>query len=141
MANDGARSHSALLEDDGDAALLARIATGDQAALKGFFVRHRTGVFRFIVRLTRSEAVAEELVNEVFLEVWRHADRYEGRSSPTTWLLSIARNKAISTLRKRREENWDDDKADALADDADDPELSLQKSDKKRLAFLKLCQK
>lgn len=113
-----------------DAELLARIARQDQAALRAFFVRHRTGVFRFIVRFVRNEAIAEELTNEVFLEVWRHADRYEGRSAATTWLLSIARNRAVSSLRKRTESSWDEDAAGDLEDGADDPEVSLQKTDK-----------
>lgn len=113
-----------------DAALLARIATHDEAALRVFFGRHRTGVYRFLARFVRNDAVAEELTNEVFIEVWRHADRFEGRSKPTTWLLSIARNRAISTMRKRQEASWDEDKAGELEDESDDPEVVAQKIDK-----------
>ncbi|MEM1306460.1 MAG: sigma-70 family RNA polymerase sigma factor [Pseudomonadota bacterium] len=116
-----------------DADLLQRIAAGEQAALKAFFLRHRTGVFRFIARLSRNEAVAEEIANEVFVEVWRNAHRYEGRSSPTTWLLSIARNKTISALRKRREETWDEDAAATLEDGDDTPDVTTQKSEKAQL--------
>lgn len=113
-----------------DAALLHRIAGQDESALRALFMRHRTGVFRFVARLVRNDAIAEELTNEVFLEVWRHAQRYEGRSSPTTWLLSIARNRAISTLRKRGEATWDDDAAQQLEDDDDTPDVAVQKADK-----------
>ncbi|MEO1718943.1 MAG: sigma-70 family RNA polymerase sigma factor [Pseudomonadota bacterium] len=120
-----------------DAALLSAIANGDQAALKGFFVRHRAGVFRFIARMSRNEAVAEEITNEVFLEVWRNAHRYEGRSAPTTWLLSIARNRTISALRKRREESWDDAAAETLADEDDTPDVVSQKADKAKV--LRAC--
>ncbi|MEO1695527.1 MAG: sigma-70 family RNA polymerase sigma factor [Pseudomonadota bacterium] len=120
-----------------DADLLQRIAAGEQAALKAFFLRHRTGVFRFIARLSRNEAVAEEIANEVFVEVWRNAHRYEGRSSPTTWLLSIARNKTISALRKRREETWDENAAATLEDGDDTPDVTTQKSEKAQL--LRTC--
>ncbi len=116
--------------DQQDRELIARIRDEDQTALQDFFVRHRTGVFRFIVRLVRNEAVAEEITNEVFLEVWRHASRYEGRSAVTTWLLTIARNRAVSALRKRREASWDEDKAAELEDDGDTPEVTAQKTDK-----------
>jgi RNA polymerase sigma-70 factor (ECF subfamily) len=115
---------------DDDAALLGRIAGQDEGALRAFFLRHRTGVFRFVARLVRNDAVAEELTNEVFLEVWRHAERYEGRSSPTTWLLSIARNRAISMLRKRGEATWDDAAAERLEDEDDTPDVAVQKADK-----------
>lgn len=123
--------------DGEDRDLIDRIRGQDQAALQAFFVRHRTGVFRFIARLVRSDAVAEEITNEVFLEVWRHADRYEGRSAVTTWLLSIARNRAISSLRKRREASWDEDAAAELEDDGDTPEVAAQKHDKSKL--LRAC--
>ena len=137
MANDGAIAGFVSSPADPDVDLLARISKGDQQALKSFFLRHRSGVYRFIVRFTRNEAVAEELTNEIFLEVWRHANRYEGRSSPTTWLLSIARNRAISAMRKKREESWDDDAAGGLADEGDDPEVIAQKADKG--AMLRAC--
>ena len=78
----------------------------------------------------RDEAQAEELTNEVFMEVWRNAGRYEGRSQVTTWLLSIARNRAISRMRKRRELEWNEDEAAEIVDEDDDPEVSLQKQDK-----------
>ena len=74
----------------------------------------------------------EELTNEVFVDVWKHAGGYEGRSRATTWLLSIAHNRAISALRKRREEPWDDETAAGLPDKADDSEVALQKADKGR---------
>jgi RNA polymerase sigma-70 factor, ECF subfamily len=113
-----------------DHQLIERLKGGDQAALRALMARHQLRVFRFIVRFVRNEAVAEELTNEVFLDVWRNAKSYEGRSKPTTWLLSIAHNRAISALRKRREESWDDDKAGQIADTDDDPEVAAQKADK-----------
>jgi RNA polymerase sigma-70 factor (ECF subfamily) len=95
--------------------------------------RQQTRIYRFALRRVRNEAVAEEITNDVFAEVWRTAGSFEGRASVSTWLLSIARNKAVSSLRKRREESWDEDAAGTPADDGDDPETALQKTDKSTL--------
>ena len=113
-----------------DRQLIAGIALQDQSALSALIARHQVRVFRFIARLVRNEAIAEELTNEVFLEAWRNARNFEGRSSPSTWLLSIAHNKAVSQLRKRREESWNDEQAQEIADTDDDPEVVAQKTDK-----------
>lgn len=120
-----------------EADLIRRIAGKDQLALRALIGRHQVRLFRFLMRLVRDEAVAEELVNEVFMEVWRNAARYEGRSQVGTWLLSIGRNRAVSRLRKRRETGWDEEKAAEIADDADDPETTTQKIDK--AAALRRC--
>lgn len=113
-----------------DRTLISRIASQDQAALRALLGRHQLRVYRFVLRIVRREAVAEEVTNEVFLEAWRNAGRYEARSSVSTWLLSIAHNRAVSTLRKRREESIDEDSVGAIADDGDDPEVVAQKHDK-----------
>jgi RNA polymerase sigma-70 factor (ECF subfamily) len=120
-----------------DRHLIARIAARDQAALRALLMRHQVRVFRFIERMVRNEAVAEELTNEVFLEVWRNAGSYEGRSSASTWVLSIAHHRAASALRKRREESWNEDEALKLSDTGDDPEVTVQKTDKG--ALLRKC--
>jgi len=116
---------------------MSRLADRDPGALRSLVARHQVRVFRFLARLVRSEAVAEELTNEVFLEAWRNASGFEGRASLTTWLLAIAHNRAVSALRKRREESWDDEQANRLTDDGDDPEVSAQKADKS--ALLRKC--
>lgn len=114
-----------------DRALIKSIAAGDAKALERLFARNQTRVFRYLTRVVRNEAQAEELVNEVFLGVWQSAGRYEGRSEPSTWLLSIAHNKAVSALRKKREvEGYDEETAGQIEDEADTPEVSSQKLDK-----------
>jgi RNA polymerase sigma-70 factor (ECF subfamily) len=113
-----------------DASLIARIAAGDVIALRGLFARHHVRVYRFIQRLVRNPAIAEELTNEVFLEIWRNAGSFAGASSAATWVLSIAHHRAISSLRRRRESSWDDRAAHDLRDTADDPETAAQKADK-----------
>lgn len=109
-----------------DHVLLRRIADGDQLAMRILFVRHRDQAFRFILRLTRDEALAEDILIDSFFEVWRSADRFEGRSAFSTWLLAIARNKALSALERRHTVQLEDDWAASIPDPADDPELVLQ---------------
>ncbi len=113
-----------------DPLLIARIAHGDRLAMQTLFGRHRVRVFRFILRYLRDEASAEDILAEVFFDVWRQAGRFEGRSSVSTWLLSIARFKALSHVRRRKEESLDDDYAASLVDQADDPEIDVAKRDK-----------
>jgi RNA polymerase sigma-70 factor, ECF subfamily len=113
-----------------DRALIARIAAREQAAFKALLVQHQVRIYRYLARRLRNDALAEELTNEVFTEVWLHADRYEGRANASSWLLGIAHNRMVSSLRKRREEPWDEDKAGAIVDTGDDPETTAQKADK-----------
>ena len=113
-----------------DEVLIGRIANGDRLAMQVLFARHHVRVFRFVVRLVRNESTAEDLISDVFLDVWRQAGRFEGRSAVSTWLLSIARFKALSALRRRPDEELDDETAGAIEDQADDPEIALEKKDK-----------
>ena len=117
-------------QSDADTQLMARIASGDRAAMRALFGQHNVRVFRFLVRRLRNEALAEEVTNEVFLDVWRQAGRYEGRSALSTWMLAIAHNKAVSLLRKRSEETLDEEAAERLPDSGDDPEQHAQKRSK-----------
>src|SRR5262245_10448764 len=113
-----------------DEILLERIAQGDRLALRALYARHHVKVFRFVLRLVRNEAAAQGLISEVFLDVWRQADRFEGRSAPSTWILAIARFKALSAVRRRKEAELDEEAAEAIEDQADTPEVALQKKDK-----------
>jgi RNA polymerase sigma-70 factor (ECF subfamily) len=116
-----------------DQALLVRIARGDALAMRALFARHQTAVYRWLVRLVRNEAMAEDLLSEVFLDVWRQAASFEGRSSVSTWLLAIARHKALSARRRRVDDQLDDSVAAEMPDPADDPESALQKKDRSEL--------
>jgi RNA polymerase sigma-70 factor, ECF subfamily len=119
-------------------ALLEAVAAGDAKALERLYVRAQTRVFRFLMRIVKSQAIAEELLNEVFLSVWQNARRYEGRSEPMTWMLSIAHNKAVSALRKRTEVlGIVDEAARDLAAEDDTPDVIAQKQDKS--AKIKVC--
>jgi len=113
-----------------DAVLIGRIAQGDRRAMQLLFARHHVRVYRFVLRLVNEAATAEDVISEVFLDVWRQADRFEGRSAVSTWLLAIARFKALSALRKRPDRELDEEAATALEDTSDDPEVAVQKKDK-----------
>ncbi len=118
------------MQTTSDEVLISRIAGGDRLAMQVLYARHHVRVYRFVLRLVRNEATAEDLISEVFLDVWRQAGKFEGRSAASTWMLSIARFKALSTLRRRQEDELDDDAAGQIEDHADDPETALAKKDK-----------
>lgn len=120
-----------------DEILIGRIARGDRLAMQVLFARHQVRVYRFVLRLVGNPAVAEDLISEVFMDVWRQADRFEGRSAVSTWLLAIARFKALSSMRRKPLGELNEEAAEAIADNADDPEVSMQKKDKS--AVLRKC--
>ncbi|MCC7271941.1 MAG: sigma-70 family RNA polymerase sigma factor [Alphaproteobacteria bacterium] len=108
-------------EDD---LLMRRVAEGDRAALQQAYTRFHRPVVAYLVRLVRDHAVAEELASEVMIGIWRQAARYEGRSSLETWVFGIAHHKAVSWLRKRRDEGLAEGAAEALVDERPDPEAN-----------------
>ncbi|MCW5683744.1 MAG: sigma-70 family RNA polymerase sigma factor [Pseudolabrys sp.] len=118
------------MQTTSDEILIGRIAKGDRLAMQVLYARHHVKVFRFVLRLVRNEATAEDLISEVFLDVWRQAGKFEGRSAATTWILAIARFKALSALRKRPEQELDEEAAEAIPDQSDDPETATAKKDK-----------
>lgn len=111
-----------------DNMLLESIAQGDRAAMHTLYARHSVRVYRFVLRMLRDASMAEDLVSQVFLDVWRTAGQFEGRSQVSTWLLSIARFKALTALRQRKYEDIDQDDVMEVADGADTPEDSLARN-------------
>jgi RNA polymerase sigma-70 factor (ECF subfamily) len=105
--------------------------------MQALFARHNVRVYRFVLRLVNDEALAEDLVNEVFVDVWKNAGKFEGNSQVSTWILAIARFKALSALRRRKDASLDEAEAAAIPDTADNPEICLQKKD--RVAILREC--
>jgi len=118
------------MQTTSDEVLIGRIAGGDRLAMQVLFARHHVRVYRFVLRLVRNEATAEDLISEVFLDVWRQAQKFEGRSAVSTWILSMARFKALSSLRRRTEDELDDETAGTIEDPEDNPETALAKKDK-----------
>jgi RNA polymerase sigma-70 factor (ECF subfamily) len=127
----------AVARDTSDEALVAQIAQRDKRALQTLYARHHVRIYRFALRFLNDEAAAEDIVSEVFIDVWRQAERFEGRSQVTTWLLAIARNKALSLLRRRSSEDLDDEVAEFIEDPSDNPEVAMLKS--QRASVLQDC--
>ena len=118
------------MQTTSDEVLIGRIANGDRLAMQVLFARHHVRVYRFVLRLVNNPSVAEDLISDVFLDVWRQASRFEARSAVSTWLLAIARFKALSALRKRPEAELDEETAERIEDTSDTPEIALQKKNK-----------
>jgi RNA polymerase sigma-70 factor, ECF subfamily len=127
--------------DSSDEILIERIAAGDKLAIQVLFARHRTNVYRWLLRFVGNETVADDLLSDVFFDVWQQAGRFEGRAAVTTWLLSIARYKALSARRRRTEAELDETIEATVADSADNPEVALQRKSRNevvRAALMKL---
>jgi RNA polymerase sigma-70 factor (ECF subfamily) len=120
-----------------DENLIRAIAAGSQPAMRTLYARHHLRVYHFIVRLGSDTDRAEDLVSEVFISVWRQAGTFENRSQVSTWILSIARFKALTALGRRREPQLDEDAIKTVADDADTPEQTVLHTD--RRAQLRSC--
>ncbi|HET6839866.1 MAG TPA: sigma-70 family RNA polymerase sigma factor [Bradyrhizobium sp.] len=120
-----------------DEMLLESIAEGDRSAMHLLYARHNVRVYRFILRIVRDSSVAEDLASQVFFDVWRTAGQFEGRSQVSTWLLSIARFKALTALRQRRHDDIEQEDVLEIADDAETPEASLGRHDTG--AILRAC--
>ena len=135
--NAAARQGIIAAQATSDEMLLESVADGGKAAMHIFYSRHHTRVYRFILRMVRDTTIAEDLVSQVFLDVWRTASQFEGRSQVSTWLLSIARFKALTAMRQRRFEDIDQDDVRQIPDDAETPETSLDRNDTS--AILRAC--
>jgi RNA polymerase sigma-70 factor, ECF subfamily len=120
-------------QSSSDETLVERIVAGDEVAMQALFVRHRMPVYRWLLRFVTDQTLAEDLLSEVFLDVWRQASRFEGRSSFSTWLLSIARFKALSARRRRTEAELDEKIETTVADPSNDPEAVLQENERSEL--------
>jgi RNA polymerase sigma-70 factor (ECF subfamily) len=120
-----------------DQTLLESIAAGDKLAMQVLFQRHNVRVYRFVLRLIGNPALAEEIVSEVFLNVWRHAGSFDAKCQVTTWLMAIARHKALSVLRRRPQAQLDEEMAATIADPGEDAEAVLDR--KQRSKIIRAC--
>jgi RNA polymerase sigma-70 factor (ECF subfamily) len=103
-----------------DKVLIRAIADRDNEAFAELYRRHHDYVLRVVMRHVNSAAVAEEVANDVFIDVWRTARQYAAKSQVTTWLMGIARHRAISACRRRGEDALDERAAAAIEDPGDD---------------------
>ena len=116
-----------------DGKLLDGIAKGDRAAFTEFYQRHNRALFAFLVKMVRDRELAEEVLSETMLDVWRQAGRFEGKSSVTTWLFSIGHHKAVSRLRRMREVALDEEVAANIEDSGPTPDKQASDKDMSRL--------
>ncbi|MCZ6642156.1 MAG: sigma-70 family RNA polymerase sigma factor [Gammaproteobacteria bacterium] len=112
--------------EDNDIALVTRIAEGDKVAFRILFETYGERVFRYAYRMVNDRSLAEEVTNDVMLEVWKGAHRFEGRSKASTWVLGIARYLALNAIRGKQlvtvdldvtPEAVDDQESNAIARD------------------------
>jgi RNA polymerase sigma-70 factor (ECF subfamily) len=84
-----------------DSAVLRAVAAGDGAALGELYRRHGRALFGYLSRMSGDRMVAEEILQDTLVAVWRGAGSFEARASVRTWLFGIARRQALQRLRKR----------------------------------------
>lgn len=127
--------HRSFLTTMSDEVLIAMVAAHDRNAMRALFIRHNARTFRFLLRLAGDAATAEDLLSEVFIEVWRSAGRFEARSKVSTWILAIARHKAASVRRRKSFSRLEDAAAERIEDPADDPEVAAQKQNRSAIVL------
>ena len=117
---------------------MAQIATGEQAALRTLFTRHYSRVYRFVSRFVKDRDAVEEVVNDTFLIAWQQAPRFEGRSRVATWLLGIARYRALGAVKARQAHPESMEQHEAtLVDPSERVDARMQREDSSD--YLKRC--
>lgn len=99
------------------AALIKRVADGDQSALTTLYDSTSRLVFGLILRVVTDRSSAEEVLLDVYTQVWRQASTYDRkRGAPLAWLMTIARTRGIDRLRSGRHEHLNKDSLDAIGE-------------------------
>lgn len=132
----GQADHRLYDADASDEVLIKYVALGDKTAMRAIFVRYHKRLFRFILRMIHDRENAEDIVSQVFLDVWSFADRFEYRARVSTWLLSIARFKAINFVRRRTHERIEHIDFAGAADAGDTPEAATNRGEVSRILHI-----
>ena len=119
-----------------DEALIVAIGRGDRHAMAMLYQRHRVGIYRFALRIVGNATLADDILSDVFLEVWRRANRFKAKACVSTWLLAIARNMSLSVVRRRDVEHVDCESIE-LEDPTPNPEIMVCKGD--RVEVVRRC--
>ena len=88
-------------QNDEELVLLKRVAAGDKSALTRLYRMYHTKLFKFVYRLTRCYATADELVNDIMLVVWRKAGSFRGDSKVSTWIFGIAYKQTMRRVTRK----------------------------------------
>jgi RNA polymerase sigma-70 factor (ECF subfamily) len=107
-----------------DHQLVRHTAERDEDAFEELYQRFSGPILNYLLRLIHEHAVAEDLLQEVFVSVWEGASRFRGRSKVSTWLFRIAHHRAVDWLRKRRPALLEEDKL-LLSDPDLEPEVEV----------------
>ena len=107
---------TALMQPLPDSALIMKMMAGDEDALSIIYDRYSALLFGMLMRILKDQQAAEEVLQDMFLQLWRNAGQFDaGRGSLAAWLLVIGRNRAISRLRSRANREVLEEKEDAYA--------------------------
>jgi RNA polymerase sigma-70 factor (ECF subfamily) len=122
-----------------DEVLISRMARGEQAALRALMDRHQVRISRFVRRFVADRSLVEDLVCDTFFAAWQQAPHFESRSSVATWLMAIARYKALSARERQTlpTEPLDDVLATTVIDNGLQPDATVERDDWGR--FLRQC--
>lgn len=121
---------SVLQSNDPDKLLISAIANGSTHALDELYARRGPSVLNFLVARLGDRQLAEEVLQDVMLAVWRSAGGFRGDSRVLTWMLTIARNRAINTQRKKRPQFVEFDDNIGLKNDDTTPLERVERHDR-----------
>jgi len=110
------------LQMQDEALWIRRVAAGDREAFEKLYSVYQRRLFSFLYRLVNEAGAAEELVNDVMVEVWKSASRFRGDAKASTWIFAIAHHVMLNHVRRRKRESVDLEKAQHVAAPGPDPE-------------------
>jgi RNA polymerase sigma-70 factor (ECF subfamily) len=105
------------LSHHSDEALLQLVAQRNLAAYDLLYQRHAQVMFNLIARIVRDQGTAEDLMQDVFWQIWENANQYRGSGAALAWMMRVARNRALDQLRRQRV------RPPLVSDDAEEVEM------------------
>lgn len=119
--------------------LLAAVAKGDQAAFERLYAATRTKLYGVVLRILRRPELANDVLQEAYLKIWSRAGQFDpALASPVTWMVAIARNRAIDVVRQKTESSIEEE-AGAMAVAADNPDPLAKREMTEELKRLLAC--
>jgi RNA polymerase sigma-70 factor (ECF subfamily) len=119
--------------------LLAAVAKGDEAAFSRLYAATRAKLYGIVLRILRRTDLADEVMQETYLKIWHGAGQFDPlRASPVTWMVAIARNRAIDLLRRRTEDSIEEE-PDAMEGATDNPDPLARRELGEELERLLAC--